>query len=58
MIGYIKRNLAEIVNVIEAVLRLAGSLASLTATEKDDSIVAAVKAGFKKIKSFLLGTGG
>jgi len=35
MIGYIRRNLAEIVNIIEAILRLAGSLASLTPTEKE-----------------------
>lgn len=53
MISYIRRNLSEIVNVIEALLRFAGSIASLTSTPKDDSIVAKVKEVFKKIKSFL-----
>lgn len=57
MIGYLRRNLAEIVNVIEAILRLAGSIASLTTTDKDDSVVNAIKIGFKKVKSFLLRTG-
>ncbi len=54
IIGYIKRNLSEIVNIIEGVLRLAGSLASLTATSKDDSIVDAIKRGFDKIKGYLI----
>lgn len=57
MIGYIRRNMAEIVNVVEAVLRLAGSIASLTATEKDDSVIATIKEYFSKIKSFLLNLG-
>ena len=56
MIGYLRRNLAEIVNIIEAILRLAGSVVSLTPTKKDDSVVNAIKAGFDKVKSFLLGT--
>ena len=54
ILGYIRRNLAEVVNLIEAILRIAGSIASLTPTDKDDSIVAGIKAGFKKIKDFLL----
>lgn len=54
IVAYLRRNMAEIVNAIEAILRLAGSLASLTATSKDDSIVAAIKAGFAKVKAFLL----
>ena len=32
MIAYLRRNAAEIANVIEAILRLAGSIASLTPT--------------------------
>ena len=58
MIGWIRRNLEEIVNLIEAILRLAGSICSLTATKKDDSIVAAIKAGFAQVKGFLLGVEG
>ncbi len=57
MIGYLRRNIEELVNLVEAILRLAGSIASLTSTEKDDSVVAAVKAGFAKVKSFLLRMG-
>jgi len=57
IIAYLRRNIAEIVNLIEALIRIAGSLASLTPTPKDDSIVAAIKAGFAKVKSFLLNLG-
>ena len=53
VIDYIRRNLSEILNLVEAVLRVAGSIASLTPTKKDDSIIAAIKAGFKKLKDFL-----
>lgn len=58
MLAYLKRNLSEIVNLIEAILRLAGSIASLTATEKDDSIVASLKVWFGKAKGFLERIGG
>ena len=57
IIGYLRRNIAEVVNLIEAILRVLGSLASLTPTAKDDSIVAAIKSGFAKIKNFLLSVG-
>jgi len=56
MITYIRRNLSEIVNCLEALLRLAGSIATLTPTPKDDSIIAKIKEVFAKIKSFLSGT--
>lgn len=57
MIGYLRRNMAELVNLIEAVIRLAGSIASLTPTDKDDSIVATIKSGFEKVKNFFLNLG-
>ena len=57
ILAYLRRNVAEIVNVIEALLRVAGSLASLTSTPKDDSIIESIKSGFAKVKAFLLGTG-
>lgn len=57
IIAYLRRNISEIVNAVEALLRLAGSLASLTKTPKDDSIIAAIKAGFAKVKDFLLSVG-
>ena len=53
ILNYIRRNLSEIFNVGEAILRLAGSIASLTPTPKDDSVIAVIKAGFKKVKDFL-----
>lgn len=52
IIAYIMRNMGELVNCIEAALRLATSIASLTPTPKDDSVVNAIKKGFKKIKEF------
>ena len=54
ILAYLRRNLSEIVNAIEAILRLAGSLASLTPTEKDDSVVAWLKDKFAIVKGFLL----
>ena len=54
LVNYIRRNLSEVVNLFEAILRVLGSLASLTPTKKDDSIVAALKSGFAKVKDFLL----
>lgn len=50
---YIRRNISELINLIEAVLRLAGSIATFTPTSKDDSVIDALKVGFGKIKSFL-----
>lgn len=55
---YIRRNLSEVVNLIEAVLRLAGSIATLTPTSKDDSIIEGIKFGFGKVKDFLSKVGG
>ncbi len=58
MLAYLKRNAGELVNLIEAFLRLAGSIASFTPTDKDDSIVATVKVWFGKAKGFLERIGG
>ena len=52
VINYLRRNISEVFNILEAVLRLAGSIASLTPTQKDDSVIVVIKAGFKKIKDF------
>lgn len=57
IVAYLRRNLEEIVNLVEAVIRVLASIASLTPTQKDDSVVAAIKAGFAKVKSFLLNLG-
>lgn len=58
VIAYFRRNLSEVINLIEAILRLAGSIASLTPTPKDDSIIDAMKTGFGKVKDFLEGIAG
>jgi hypothetical protein len=57
IIGYLRRNLAEIVNLIEAIIRILASIASLTSTPKDDSVIATIKARFAKVKNFLLKVG-
>jgi len=54
MIAYLKRNIGEIINIIEGILRLAGSIVSITPTKKDDSVVAAIKAGFDKLKGYFV----
>jgi len=54
IIKYVVDNLYQIVNLIEAVLRVAAAIVPITPSPKDDAIVLAVKAGFDKIKSFLL----
>ena len=53
IIKYIADNLYQLVNLIEAVLRVAGAIVPLTPSTKDDVIVNGIKAGFDKIKSFL-----
>ena len=51
---YIADNLYQIVNLIEAVLRVAASIVPLTPSTKDDVLVNGLKSGFGNIKSFLL----
>lgn len=53
ILSYIMRNLGELVNVVEAAIRLAASIASLTGTPKDDSVIDTIKKGFRKIKKLL-----
>ena len=53
VINYLVKNLYQIINLVEAVLRVAAAIVSLTPSTKDDSIVEVVKGVFEKIKSFL-----
>lgn len=53
ILSYLFKNLAIIIGVIEAVLKAAAAIISLTPTKKDDMIYAAVDAVFSKIKQIL-----
>jgi len=52
ILAYIMRNLGELVNVVEAAIRLAASTACLTSTPKDNSAIETIKRFFKRIKKF------
>ena len=49
---WIKENWAELTAIVLAVLRLAESIAEMTPSEKDDKVVAQVKAILKHFFSF------
>jgi len=51
--GFVIKNLALIVGIIEALLKVAGGIVSLTPNKKDDVAVAAVDKVFSSIKKFL-----
>lgn len=51
--GFIIKNLALIVGIVESLLKVAGGIVSMTATKKDDAIVAAIDKGFSAVKKFL-----
>ena len=53
IIAYIFKNMAVIIGVIEAVLKAAAAIVSLTPTKKDDAILEYVDKGFSLIKRIL-----
>ena len=53
ILNYLKVNLYQIVNLVEAVIRLAGAIVIFTKTSKDDEVVQKIKEVFKKIKDYL-----
>jgi len=53
IISYIFKNLALIIGVIEAVLKVAAGIVSMTPTKKDDAIVEMIDKGFSAIKKVL-----
>ena len=54
IVKYLADNLYQIVNLIEAILRVAGAIVPITPSTKDDVIVNGIKAFFDKVKGFLL----
>jgi len=57
IIGYVAKNLYQIINLIEAILRVAGAIVEFTPSVNDDIIVGNIKKGFDKVKDFLLKAG-
>ena len=53
--GYIFKNVAVIIGVVEAVLKAAGAIISLTPTKRDDAIMAIIDKAFSGIKKWLYG---
>ena len=51
--AYLFKNLGLIVGIIEALLKAAGAIVSLTPTKKDDAVVAFIDLWFSKIKGWL-----
>ena len=54
IIAYLLKNLVGLVGIVEAVLKAAGMIISLTPTKKDDKVYAVIDGIFTKIKKFLL----
>ena len=57
IIGYIAKNIYQVVNLIEAILRVAVAIVEFTPSTNDDIFVGKVKDWFDKIKGFLLKAG-
>jgi len=53
IISYIFKNLALLLGIVEAVLKVAGGIVSMTPTKKDDAIVDMINSGFSAIKKVL-----
>ena len=53
IISYIFKNLALLLGIIEAIIKVVAGIASMTATKKDDAIVEMIDKGFSAIKKVL-----
>jgi len=53
IISYIFKNLALLIGIIEAILKVAAGIASMTPTKRDDAIVEMIDKGFSAIKKVL-----
>jgi len=53
IISYIFKNLALWIGIIEALLKVAAGIVSLTPTKRDDAIVEMIDKGFSAIKKVL-----
>lgn len=56
IIGYVLKNIAILIGCLEALLKLAGGIVSLTPTKKDDKVVEFIDLWFGKIKKFFYDT--
>ena len=54
ILGYVAKNLYQIINLIEALLRVLAGIVELTPSVNDDRYVGNIKNIFEKVKSFLL----
>lgn len=52
LIAFFFKNLALVVGVVEAIIKLLAGLASLSATKADDDFVAGVNTKFSEFKKF------
>ncbi len=53
VLGWVFKNLSLIIGIIEAILKAAGGIVSITPTKKDDAVLAVVDKVFSTIKSWL-----
>lgn len=53
VIGWIFKNLGLLVGIVEAIIKVAAGIVSLTPTKKDDAVVAFVDKWFSIIKKWL-----
>ena len=57
ILGYIAKNLYQLCNLAEAIIRVAAAIVEFTPSINDDKFVGGVKDWFDKIKGFLLKAG-
>ena len=53
IISYIVKNMALLIGIVEAVLKVAAGIVSLTPTKKDDAILEVVDRAFSAVKKIL-----
>jgi hypothetical protein len=53
IISYIFKNLALLLGIVEAIIKVASGIVSMTPTKKDDAIVEMIDKGFSAIKKIL-----
>lgn len=53
IVGWVIKNLALLIGIVESILKLAAGIVSLTPTKKDDKICAKVDKTFSAIKKVL-----
>ena len=51
--AWLFKNLSLVVGIVEAILKVAGGIVSLTPTKRDDAVLEVINDIFSKIKSWL-----